>query len=281
MSYHICRTCGDELYYEEFYHKLVNGVIRLVSPDCRECFKIKERQTYTTAIYGSEKVLSQPGAFTDEIQKQQTHQFLRLMGWKYNEDNGVWYDDIKKDKNGNGIGVWSKMKKVNNHWHMFTEDTLPKLTQIKLQKNVLPLDKINEILFDYFVNSLTPAEITKKHNVSGQQIRAYIIYLFRQIDREKGLRIPRRKTVTTKEKLTGITSVEDLPIWKSRDIKFTKQVMREIQEDYFFNGLMLKEIAFKYSYLDQSTPSYIIRHTITLLSQHNEKKAKPQKGRRD
>jgi hypothetical protein len=281
MSYHICRTCGDELNYEEYYHKIKNGKIHLVSPDCKVCFREKDRLSYSTASVGSEKVLSSPGAFTDEIQREQTHSFLRLMGWKYNEENGIWYDDIKKDKYGNFMGVWSKMRKFNDHWHLFTPETLPKLTQLKLQKNVLTLDKINEILYGYFIDGKRKTDLGKEYNVSIQQVRTYIIYLFRQIDTQNGIVIPRRRTVKTKNKIDGITSVEDLPIWKSRDLKFTREIIREIQEDYFFNGLMLKEIEYKYAYLNQITPSYIIRHTITRLTQENEKNTKSSKNRRN
>ena len=118
MEFKVCRTCGEELEIlkENFYFQVKeNGKHRFTSPDCRQCINERDRveraKEKEDDICGSDRVTTKPGTWTDDKQKAQTFQFLTLIGWKYNPEKNLWYDDIKKTSDGKFIGVWEKNKK--------------------------------------------------------------------------------------------------------------------------------------------------------------------------
>jgi len=110
-DYFYCKRCDSYLEPEDFYpSKLKNKHI-----NCKKCCQEIERESYVYAKdnpCGSSRVPSKPNQFSDDAQKECTHNFLKLMGWKYNENKGIWWKEGFKDEDGN----FTKVKK-NYHRH--------------------------------------------------------------------------------------------------------------------------------------------------------------------
>ncbi len=49
---------------------------------------------------GSERVKPFPNEYTDEYQRKHVHKVLEAIGWKFNTENNIWYDDKIKTKDG-------------------------------------------------------------------------------------------------------------------------------------------------------------------------------------
>jgi len=150
-DYFYCKRCDSYLEPEDFYpSKLKKKYI-----NCKKCCSEVEKETYTYAKdnpCGSSRVPSKPNKFADEAQKNCTHEFLKLMGWKYNEINGIWWREGFKDENGKFLNIkYSKHrtnKKIteemklevvrllkegymNKQIKVMTGVSLPSITQIK------------------------------------------------------------------------------------------------------------------------------------------------------
>ena len=94
----VCIVCEIEHPIEYFYFYKPGKPSR--SKLCKKCENKRDRMYDPKApenCGGSESVIKQPNRYRDQWQKEQTFQFLQLMGWKFNEEKGIWYDDIKKD----------------------------------------------------------------------------------------------------------------------------------------------------------------------------------------
>ena len=100
LSYRICRKCGEQKDKSTgFYSK--GGTI------CKDCTKERERITRhnhdreRNEMYGgSERVKPFPNEYTDEWQRKHVFTVLQAIGWKFNEENNIWYDDKIKTKDG-------------------------------------------------------------------------------------------------------------------------------------------------------------------------------------
>lgn len=51
----------------------------------------------------AQRLTNKPNTWKDEEQRILTWSFLESMGWKFNEEKGIWYDDKIKDKDGNWL----------------------------------------------------------------------------------------------------------------------------------------------------------------------------------
>lgn len=75
---------------------------------CKKCYK----EYYTNRKLqklekngGATRVRNTPNHYEDEFQKKATFELLHLMGWKFNENNQIWYKDGIKDSNGNFLNL--------------------------------------------------------------------------------------------------------------------------------------------------------------------------------
>jgi hypothetical protein len=163
MEFKVCRTCGEELEVtkENFYFRLdAKGKYRFSSPDCRECINEKDREERLREkeldVCGSDRVKIKPGTWSDDKQKAQTFQFLTLMGWKYNPEKNLWYDNIKKTADGKFIGVWQKdtSRKRKYKRNSIPEDQIPNIRIVhKHLKDKYTKHFIREIQIDYYTNN--------------------------------------------------------------------------------------------------------------------------------
>jgi hypothetical protein len=84
---------------------------------CKRCCTEKEKKSYVDKTYqrlndngGSLRVPNKPGNFHDEYQKHYTHEILLSMGWKLNEENGKWWKEGIKNKDGVFINLKKPIK---------------------------------------------------------------------------------------------------------------------------------------------------------------------------
>jgi hypothetical protein len=104
----ICVTCNEVRTVDDYY------VNRLT---CKKCCLQKEYLYRTEKTYknldnngGSKRVPTRPGNFHDEYQRHYTHEILLSMGWSLNEENGKWWKEGIKTKDGLFINVTKPVK---------------------------------------------------------------------------------------------------------------------------------------------------------------------------
>lgn len=107
-----CKNCDSYLELKDFYKtKLKNR-----SLNCKKCIQKIDRENYVyvkDTPCGSSRVPNKPNKFADEAQKKCTHEFLLLMGWKYNEINGIWWKEGFKNEDGKFVNINSNIHRRN------------------------------------------------------------------------------------------------------------------------------------------------------------------------
>lgn len=86
MDMKICRICELEKFEDQYYTS--NDVV------CKRCLLDRDRVKRKKATIdkgGSDRVPQKPNTWADETQMEQTQQFLKLLGYKQNKENNVWY----------------------------------------------------------------------------------------------------------------------------------------------------------------------------------------------
>lgn len=275
MEFKECRTCGEllEINKDNFYVRMSDkGRWLFTNPDCKECYNEKEREARLTRKleneYGADRVISMPNKYADDIQKQQTFQFLTLMGWKFNEEKGIWYDDIKKTKDGEFIGVWakrirSKTKRKKIQPNEFVE------YQLDVSDYKRPFD-INELLRDYYVHMIDTALVLEKYNINIGVLQTCIRKYKQQLGPVKF-----RKRKPMKGKKQTRKPVYDYPkmILSKKHITwgYTEEFIANVQKDYFQDLMTIPAICQKY---EDDFPIYIINRTYKLIEMLKDEKSK-------
>lgn len=191
MMYYTCRICDEYLSEDNYYCYIRNGKKRPHRRNCKQCQCEMDRENYEKIRLkgsGGKRTPRKPNTYDDEIQKEQTFQFLTLMGWKFNEEKGIWYDDIKKDKDGNMIGVWEKKKRIyktvlknENGKKIYTRSEDKKrdpfyipIVIIKGQFKEVPQNILDSIQYDYFIENKFLDDINEKYKEYGN-LANYVI----------------------------------------------------------------------------------------------------------
>lgn len=275
MDYKQCRTCGEllEVSTENYYlTPSVRGGFKFASPDCRPCYLKKDRlereRKRDDEQCGSNTVYSRPNKYADEIQKSQTFQFLTLLGWKFNEEKGIWYDDIKKTKDGQFIGVWTPISRKNRMVEKLTEETFKPLqfSEKAYRRNKDKDELIQLMLKDYFVHSIKQNDIAIKYSVAVSVVKYYVkLY----IDQMNGV-YPKRDMQPNRKRTykTSRVALSQLPkirlVHQRLKDKYTQEYINKIQEDYFVNTMKYREVLEKYAE-DEYFAKYIIHKTMQML----------------
>ena len=226
---------------------------------------------------GSNRVLLKPNRYVDELQRQQTFEFLTGLGWKYNEENGIWYDDIKKTKDGEFIGVLKKInsRTIDGNIVKFTEETLP-IYQFQINKNSLSADIQRAILIDYYINFMNYYEISRKYNTSHPNVMNLIRRFNTKYSEEQKRQLtPEDKNITEmlmqKYNLGDIKPRVKVPLDELAIIlpknhpQITIDILRQIQFDYFYLRMKSPEIKKKYEKYNSNVVKYIIERTLAKL----------------
>lgn len=156
-----CVDCGEWKVKDEQFTKYGknNGYLRR----CRKCTNEIEKAKYyeeMEAKGGSDKVPVKPGIFSDKTQREQTHQFLRLLGWKENS-NGIWYKEGFKTEEGK----WEKFNEETKVARSRRGTVLPKGPRKPKPKKYIPQEVIDGIL-EMTRSGCKLIRIREKYNVS-------------------------------------------------------------------------------------------------------------------
>jgi hypothetical protein len=129
--YKNCMDCHEwKLISTDFYTRS-DGTVYLNR--CRQCeveLERNKRKEYLIDNCGSDKVLLTPNKYTDEYQKDCTFQFLKLLGYIYNEDKGIWTKPGVKELI-NGKIVFLNLKKTKHHLRKVDQHVLDKIIEYK------------------------------------------------------------------------------------------------------------------------------------------------------
>lgn len=99
-NYKKCVLCKKYLLKSEF--------TKARTSCCYDCFNEKQREKqkrYMLQKGGSDRVNVYPDHYECEIQKGQVFMIMEAFGWEYNKDNGIWFKEGLKTREG----VWTKM----------------------------------------------------------------------------------------------------------------------------------------------------------------------------
>jgi hypothetical protein len=115
-NYRQCRTCQQFKLKKEYYSYNKTGKKSYL--DCKRCINKKEldrsrkdRERELIEIGGSLNHRQNPGEWIDDYQKEATYNILKAIGWKLNEDNGIWWKDGIKTSDGVFINIETKKTK--------------------------------------------------------------------------------------------------------------------------------------------------------------------------
>ena len=103
-----CCHCKEVLAVAYFYKSSLGTPFKT----CKNCHnflsaaKVKQNKKENG---GSERVPNKPNIFADETQMDQTHQFLKLLGWSYN--GLIWFKKDVKDESGKWLLFEEQPKK--------------------------------------------------------------------------------------------------------------------------------------------------------------------------
>ncbi len=120
---YLCKVCMEEKSLYEFYNRFG----RPIESVCKSCELEKNkqiRQEYLKENCGSEFVWAEVNKYTDEYQKECTFNLLKLLGYLYDEETGIW------TKPG-----WKEIKDGQPHF--------PNVTSKKGKKRLTKEDKEN------------------------------------------------------------------------------------------------------------------------------------------
>ena len=114
-NYRLCRICQQYLELDKFYHYKCRK--KSVYLDCKSCINKKEvgrakeyRKKFLIENGGSDQHKTKPGEWIDEYQMEATFNILKSIGWKLNEENGIWWKEGIKTPDG----VFINIKKTRN-----------------------------------------------------------------------------------------------------------------------------------------------------------------------
>ena len=129
-DYHKCKECQKYLpIATAFYIKADN---RVNSNTCKACITNKERAEryeYIQNNCGSEFVNAEPNTYPDEFQRACTFDFMKLLGYLYDEETGIWTKPGWKEIR-DGKPYFLKIKKGKQKGKRLTELDKVKITQL-------------------------------------------------------------------------------------------------------------------------------------------------------
>ena len=156
-----CNGCNEDKQLSEFYF---NKTRKKYYARCKVCDNESKKQQRLKGSFIKgmvNRVTNKPNTYKDPVQKHETFEILQSIGWKFNETNGIWYDNKIKDKNGKWLVQLSNRKRnyfrqraysvkredTNRKRRFLPIDKIPKLT---LRDNSVPENIVKEIMIQYF-----------------------------------------------------------------------------------------------------------------------------------
>jgi len=143
-DYKKCRKCEEYLPIEKFYR---NTKSKTLFQDCKACTlksyresDKNKRQELLEEQGGALAIRTSPNEYYDEYQKKATFKLMKLMGWSFNEENGIWWKDGIKTKEGIFINIKECNRRKPGAVYKNKKELVPKI--IELRKNKMSYDDI-------------------------------------------------------------------------------------------------------------------------------------------
>jgi hypothetical protein len=154
-----CENCKKVLPAADYYKSSLGKLFKY----CKKCHVLlatKANQQSVLDNGGSSRVPPKCNIFADHVQREQTHQFLKLLGWSYN--GKIWFKKNVKDETGK--------------WLLFEEQPKRK-GHTKGGRKILAIhQQVDQIIKDYEegINYFDLADIYKcSHTSIRKLIRNY------------------------------------------------------------------------------------------------------------
>lgn len=129
-NYNKCNTCNEWKTNDNYYH-FKN---KPVHNTCKDCSRIKERAKRQEELQencGSGFVFAEPNKYPDEYQKACVFDNMKLLGYLFDEETGIWVKPgVKEIIDGKIVFFKLKGKKFRNSKHL-SNDTKQKIKELK------------------------------------------------------------------------------------------------------------------------------------------------------
>lgn len=128
-----CNYCQTEKDIDDFFS--INGRIRPYCSPCSKIYNKKKHQQEVIKNGGSPRVPHKPNKYIDKTQKEQTFQFMKLCGWQFNEENGIWWKENIKTKEGEFLNIVKhKIRKYHKN-NKFNDDEIKLIAEFFYNNN--------------------------------------------------------------------------------------------------------------------------------------------------
>jgi len=262
MDFKTCPDCELLLDIENFYtYTRTNGSGRWYSRRCKPCDIVhnqERRKKERDENGGSSLVPFQPNQYTDDAQKKQTFDTLKALGWKFNKEKGIWYDDKIKDKNGNWLikfRVFINRNKKNAQLRELIkpEDLLVLPDAMKLKPDTNEF----EAIYEYFINKLKPKDIELKYGVTKFRMD-YLV--------TKALNVIRPKYEPKAVARKRFIPLEKLPHFSfTKESSIPQDIINNVVKMYYYDCIAAPEIVKYYPQYNAGTIKTIITKTLKNL----------------
>jgi len=129
-NYYNCIYCDSWKELSDFY-LAKNG--KPITKRCRDCQNQKDRDKTKERRKengGSLMIPKTPNVYFDEYQKQHTFEFMKLLGYIYNEENGVWLKPGVKELDENNKIVFLKVRKYKRKHDSLTRTDIQQIRDL-------------------------------------------------------------------------------------------------------------------------------------------------------
>ena len=132
-NYKKCKSCNEWKTHDDYYfHSKVTGVKFNICKICQNEKDRLEREIELEENGGSEKISRKPNEYKDKYQKEQTFMVMRVLGYTYNEETGIWTKPgIKEAINGKVVFPKIESKKVRRDRLNLSKETISKIIEYK------------------------------------------------------------------------------------------------------------------------------------------------------
>lgn len=187
-----CKMCGVDI--NDDNSTKIPGLFR-----CRECYnqytqtryrKIGREKQYwggDLRIYSSSQVKNKPGEWCDDKQKKEVTDILNAIGWKYNEKNGIWFDDKIRDKEGKWLKELNGISKIyTSKYRTFIKENNIKIPKIDYtvetnNSNVFTPEEIQRIQKLYFLENYPKKSLVEIFNADVKHIEWVIMTTLKRL----------------------------------------------------------------------------------------------------
>lgn len=148
----LCKQCNTYKPLTDFTHRNTNGKRKPVAR-CKKCLckNVKKKYKEENGFFFYATRLDE---FTAE-EYEQCYTFLTKIGWKKNEENGIWYKEGLKDENG--VWVFQKNKRKERNIYIKNDDKKNEVYSVDYLNEIIRLNKeykLSEIIksldLDYY-----------------------------------------------------------------------------------------------------------------------------------